>query len=159
MTVTDSRSEIIKSLKIQFKKYSKTIKFNTDVFPERIIPTSNLRGAFLVMTHSHANDFNIIEELLRCRSKNYIGMIGSKTKKLASNFPNEEKDVILSTGEQISCALISGKLNALGYKSRSWLGWQIPILTRGNYSSSRIIKIQKQMFLKEREINIEYQPI
>ena len=83
VTVTDSRNEIMESLKIQFNKYSKTIKFNTDVFPERIIPTSNLRGAFLVMTHSHANDFNIIEELLRYRSKNYIGMIGSKTKKLA----------------------------------------------------------------------------
>ena len=66
-----------------FKKYSKTINFTTDVFPERIIPTSNLRGAFLVMTHSHANDFNIIEELLRYRSKNYIGRIGSKTKTVA----------------------------------------------------------------------------
>ena len=67
-----------------------------------------------------------------------------KTKKLAKNFPNDEKDVILSTGEQISCALIAGKLNDFGYKSRSWLGWQIPIITRGNYSSSRIIKIQKK---------------
>ena len=33
-----------------------------------------------------------------------------KTKKFAQNFPNDEKDVILSTGEQISCALIAGKL-------------------------------------------------
>ena len=66
-----------------------------------------------------------------------------KTKKISKNFPNEEKDVILSTGEQISCALIAGKLNELGYKSRSWLGWQLPIITRGNYNSSRIIKIQK----------------
>ncbi len=71
----------------------------------------------------------------------------SKTKKLALNFPNEEKDVILSTGEQIACAFISGKLNDLGYKSRSWLGWQIPIITRGNYSSSRIIKIQKSKII------------
>ena len=70
-----------------------------------------------------------------------------RTKKLAKNFPNEEKDVILSTGEQISCALIAGKLNDLGYKSRSWLGWQIPIITRGNYSSSRIIKIQKKKIM------------
>ena len=61
-----------------------------------------------------------------------------KTKKISKNFPNEEKDVILSTGEQISCALIAGKLNELGFKSRSWLGWQLPILTKGNYSSSRI---------------------
>ena len=67
----------------------------------------------------------------------------SKTKKISKNFPNDEKDVILSTGEQISCALIAGKLNELGHKSRSWLGWQLPIITRGNYNSSRIIKIQK----------------
>ena len=70
-----------------------------------------------------------------------------KTEKLSKNFPNDEKDVILSTGEQISCALIAGKLNDLGYKSRSWLGWQIPIITSGNHSSSRIIKIQKTKIL------------
>ena len=70
-----------------------------------------------------------------------------RTKKLAKNFPNDEKDVILSTGEQISCALIAGKLRDLGYKSRSWLGWQIPIITSGNYSSSRIIKIQKKKII------------
>ena len=71
----------------------------------------------------------------------------SKTKKIAQNFPNDEKDVILSTGEQISCALIAGKLRDFGYMSRSWLGWQLPIITRGNYSSSRIIKIKKNKIL------------
>ena len=71
-----------------------------------------------------------------------------KTKKISQNFPNEEKDVILSTGEQISCALIAGKLNLLGYKSRSWLGWQLPIITKGKHSSSRIIKIQKTKIIK-----------
>ena len=70
-----------------------------------------------------------------------------KTKKLSSNFPDNEKDVILSTGEQISCALIAGKLNDIGYKSRSWLSWQIPIITSGNYSSSRIIKIKKNKII------------
>ncbi len=71
----------------------------------------------------------------------------SKTKKISQNFPNEEKDVILSTGEQISCALIAGKLIELGFKSRSWLGWQLPIVTKGNYSSSRIVKIQKSKII------------
>jgi len=70
-----------------------------------------------------------------------------KTKKISKNFPDEEKDVILSTGEQISCALIAGKLNELGFKSRSWLGWQLPILTKGNYSSSRIVKIKKNKLI------------
>ena len=71
----------------------------------------------------------------------------SKTKKIAHNFPNDEKDVILSTGEQISCALIAGKLRDFGYMSRSWLGWQLPIITSGNHSSSRIIKIKKNKIL------------
>jgi len=71
----------------------------------------------------------------------------SKTNKIAQNFPNEEKDVILSTGEQVSCALIAGKLRDFGYKSRSWLSWQLPILTTGNHSSSRIVKIQKTKIL------------
>ena len=70
-----------------------------------------------------------------------------KTKKISKNFPNEEKDVILSTGEQVSCALIAGKLNDLGFKSRSWMGWQLPIITKGNYSSSRIIKIKKNKLI------------
>ncbi len=71
----------------------------------------------------------------------------SKIKKFAKEFPDAEKDVILSTGEQVACALIAGKLNELGYISRSWLSWQIPILTEGNYNSSRIINIDKNKIL------------
>ena len=71
----------------------------------------------------------------------------SKTKKISKKFPSDERDVILSTGEQVACALISGKLNDIGHESRSWLGWQIPILTRGNYNSSRIVKIQKKKIM------------
>ena len=71
----------------------------------------------------------------------------SNIKKIANEFPESEKDVILSTGEQVACALIAGKLNELGYISRSWLSWQIPILTEGKYNSSRIINIYKNKIL------------
>ena len=71
----------------------------------------------------------------------------SKIKKIAKEFPDAEKDVILSTGEQVACALIAGKLNELGYVARSWLSWQIPILTEGKYNSSRIINIYKNKIL------------
>ncbi len=71
----------------------------------------------------------------------------SKTRKIAKEFSNAEKDVILSTGEQIACALIAGKLNDLGYVSRSWLSWQIPIMTEGKYSSSRIVSVYKNKVL------------
>ena len=52
-----------------------------------------------------------------------------KSKEISINDIAEEYDVLVSAGEQMSCSLISGRLNHLGYKSRSWLGWQVPIFT------------------------------
>ena len=66
-----------------------------------------------------------------------------KSKKISKSFNSSEYDVLVSAGEQMACALIAGRLNHLGYKSQSWLGWQIPILTEGNHGSSRISKIYK----------------
>ena len=50
-------------------------------------------------------------------------------KKIDSDINKPEYDVILSTGEQYSSALISTVLNKNGVNSRSILGWQIPITT------------------------------
>ena len=71
-----------------------------------------------------------------------------KSKKISNNFISSEYDTLVSSGEQISCALIAGRLNHLGYKSQSWMGWQVPILTEGNYSSSRISQIYKKKINK-----------
>ena len=71
-----------------------------------------------------------------------------KSKEISNNFIRDEYDVLVSVGEQISCSLISGRLNHLGYKSRSWLGWQIPIVTKGDHSSARIQNIYKKNILK-----------
>ena len=71
-----------------------------------------------------------------------------KSKKISKNFVPSEYDILVSSGEQISCALISGSLNSLGYRSRSWTGWQIPILTGGKHSESRIEKINTKEILK-----------
>ena len=70
-----------------------------------------------------------------------------KSKKLSNNFNLSEYDVLVSSGEQMSCALISGRLNHIGHKSQSWMGWQVPILTKGNHGSSRIIKIYKKRII------------
>ena len=66
-----------------------------------------------------------------------------QTKELSKNFDAAEYDVLLSTGEQAACALIAGRLKHLGFKARSWMSWQIPIITEGSYSSSRINKINR----------------
>ena len=65
----------------------------------------------------------------------------SKSKLISNNFDKAEYDMLLSTGEQASCALIAGRLNHNGFKSRSWMSWQIPILTEGPYSGARINRV------------------
>jgi aspartate kinase len=49
-----------------------------------------------------------------------------------------EYDVVVSAGEQISAGLLSLALQECGVSARSWLAWQIPILTDSVHGSARI---------------------
>ena len=71
-----------------------------------------------------------------------------KTKELSNNFDPAEYDVLLASGEQEACALIAGRLRHNGYKARSWMSWQLPIVTDGPYGASRISRINKNRILQ-----------
>ena len=71
-----------------------------------------------------------------------------QSRDISTNFSDAEYDVLLSSGEQVACSLIAGRLIHNGFKSRSWLAWQIPILTKGYYKNSRINQINKNKILK-----------
>ncbi len=60
---------------------------------------------------------------------------------IANNFNKRELDVLLSSGEQVTCALLAGALNQIKIEAKSWLNWQIPILTEGDHSNARIINM------------------
>ena len=60
---------------------------------------------------------------------------------ISKKFIKRELDVLLTSGEQVTSALIAGSLNDLGVKSKSWMNWQIPILTEGEHTNSRIINM------------------
>ncbi len=64
-----------------------------------------------------------------------------KSKLISKNFDKAEYDVLLSSGEQVACALIAARLSHLGYKARSWMSWQVPIVSDGPHTSSKIIRI------------------
>src|SRR3990172_11954524 len=59
-----------------------------------------------------------------------------------SEMPNErELDVVASTGEQVTIGLLAIALTEMGYKARSFTGFQIPVLTDSAYVKARIQKI------------------
>ena len=63
------------------------------------------------------------------------------SKSISKKFNKRELDVLLTSGEQVTSALMAGALNELGVKSKSWMNWQIPILTEGEHANSRIINM------------------
>ncbi len=71
-----------------------------------------------------------------------------KSLEISNYFSDTEHDVLVSSGEQMACSLIAGRLIHKGYKSRSWLSWQIPIVTVGNHKNARINQINKNKILK-----------
>ena len=70
------------------------------------------------------------------------------SKEISEDFDKRELDVLLSSGEQVTCALLSGALKKLNVDSNSWLNWQIPILTEGDHSNARIININTDKIIK-----------
>ncbi len=67
--------------------------------------------------------------------------------------PYSEYDTVISTGEQITSALLAIALEEISIKARSWLGWQIPIVTDKTYGKSVIEKIKTDNISKDLEVN------
>ena len=63
------------------------------------------------------------------------------SKEISEDFSKREYDVLLSSGEQVTCALLAAALIKLKLKAKSFLNWQIPILTDGDHANARIINM------------------
>ena len=67
-----------------------------------------------------------------------------------SDNPNKrELDVLLSTGEMVSCSLVTMALNSLGHEAVSLTGAQAGIGTDSEYNQARILEIDTSRMLKE----------
>ena len=101
------------------------------------------------------NVVKIVEKTIKDNSSKIILVVSAMSgvtnelinefKKIKNEISDPEYDVIVSTGEQSSSALVSSLLNKKKIKSISLLGWQIPILTDGNHSKARIIKVNSNV--------------
>ncbi|MBN1363917.1 MAG: aspartate kinase [Syntrophaceae bacterium] len=68
----------------------------------------------------------------------------------ASDSPDErEYDSLISTGEQVTVTLLAIILNSLGYRAKSYLGFQVKILTDNSYKKARISLIDTGAIKKE----------
>jgi aspartate kinase len=60
---------------------------------------------------------------------------------ISNNPSKREMDMLLTTGEQVTIALLTMALHQEGYKALSLTGWQAGIQTENNHSNARILNI------------------
>tara|TARA_B100001093_G_scaffold515475_1_gene591874 strand:+ start:25 stop:1236 length:1212 start_codon:yes stop_codon:yes gene_type:complete len=100
---------------------------------ERIVHVAKI----IKREHDAGNEIIAVVSAMSGRTNELI----KQSKIVSKNFDKRELDVLLSSGEQVTSALLAGALIELGVNSKSWLNWQIPILTEGENTNARIINI------------------
>ncbi len=88
-------------------------------------------------TYDDGNDLVVIVSAMAGETNKLVALVNEMCE-----FPSErEYDVIVSTGEQVSIGLLAMALQSMGYKAKSYCGFQIPVVTDSAYSKARIEKI------------------
>ena len=100
---------------------------------ERIVHAAKI----IKKEHDNGNKVIVVVSAMAGTTNNLVAYSESISKK----FNKRELDVLLASGEQVTSALVAGALSNLGVKSKSWMNWQIPILTEGEHTNSRIVNM------------------
>ena len=100
---------------------------------ERIQHVANI----IKKEHDSGNQIIVVVSAMAGKTNELLKLSHS----ISENFDKRELDVLLSSGEQVTCALLTAALIKMKLKAKSWLNWQIPILTEGDHSNSRIINV------------------
>ena len=87
--------------------------------------------------HNTGNEVIVVVSAMSGKTNELINF----SKGISDEFDKREFDVLLSSGEQVTCALLAGALIKLDMKAKSLLNWQIPILTEGDHLNARIINM------------------
>ena len=86
-------------------------------------------------TYDEGNDMIVVVSAMAGETNKLVALAEEMCE-----FPNErEYDVLVAAGEQVSIALLSMALQSMGYKAKSYLGWQIPIYTDNSSTTARLL--------------------
>ena len=88
-------------------------------------------------TYDAGNDMVVVVSAMSGETNKLVALANE-----VCEFPDtREYDVLVAAGEQVSIALLAMCLKSMGYKAKSYLGFQVPILTDNAFSKARIEEI------------------
>ncbi|MFQ5735315.1 MAG: aspartate kinase [Thermodesulfobacteriota bacterium] len=91
----------------------------------------------VALAHDAGNRVVVVLSAMSGETSRLVGLANE-----ANEFPiGREYDVVVSTGEQVTIGLLALHLQSLGYRARSFLGHQVPIVTDSLHGCARIESI------------------
>jgi len=88
-------------------------------------------------TYDEGNDLVVVVSAMSGETNKLVALANE-----ICEFPSErEYDVMVATGEQVSMSLLAMALQSMGYKAKSYCGFQLPIITDSAFSKARIEEI------------------
>ena len=88
--------------------------------------------------HERGNEIVVVVSAMAGATNDLVAL----TRETGSLHDAREYDAVVSTGEQVTVGLLAIALQNLGVDARSWLGWQLPIVTDQVHGGARIERIE-----------------
>lgn len=73
----------------------------------------------------------------------------AKVNEISRLHDTREYDVVVASGEQVTCGLMAIALQDIGVSARSWLGWQVPVRTDEAHGKARIKDIDPARMMSQ----------
>ena len=124
------RTTLVGSMALHIHKYGGTSVGSLDrirAVAQNVVKQREAGDDVIVVVSAMAGETNRLESL---------------GQELSNKPKNREMDVLLSAGEQVSAALTAMALDQCGCEARSYLGWQVPIVTDANHTRARFESIE-----------------
>lgn len=113
--------------------------------------TERIQNVARIITETYKKGNNVVA-VLSAQGDTTDDLI-EKAKEINPKASRREMDMLLSTGEQISCSLCAMAIEALGFPVVSLTGWQAGVQTNSSYSNARIKKVRTERIQSELDRN------
>ena len=116
-----------------------------------VATTERIQNVARIITETYKKGNNVVA-VLSAQGDTTDDLI-EKAKEINPKASRREMDMLLSTGEQISCSLCAMAIEALGFPVVSLTGWQAGVQTNSSYSNARIKKVRTERIQSELDRN------
>ncbi len=112
-----------------------------------VADSNKIRNVARIITETYRRGHNVVV-VLSAQGDTTDDLI-TKAAEINPKASKREMDMLLSTGEQISCSLCAMAIEAMGYPVVSLTGWQAGMQTNSTYGNARIKRVSTERILTE----------